>query len=85
MVKISFDCATPLVVPLCSGCAGFKGLLPVLGVTVFEFLVIVGSGGPCSTPVSWQSRAPMCPSCLVYTGRTMGVGPGGWVKPIELN
>ena len=75
----------PLVVPLCSRCADFEGLPPALGVSVFDLLMIMGSGGPCSTPVSWQSSAPKCPSCLLYTGRTLGVGPGGWDKPIELN
>ena len=36
-------------------------------------------------PVSWQCSAPTCPYCSVCAGRIVGVGPGGWVKPIELN
>lgn len=72
----------PLAVPLGSGRVDFEGLLPPLRVSVFDLRMGEGSGGPRSMPISWQCSAPTSQFCLVYTGRTVGVGPGGWFKPI---
>ena len=71
--------------PLGSGCAAFEGLPPVLGVSIFDLIVGEGSGGSGNAPVGWQCSVPMCLSCPVYAGRTVGIGPRGWIKPIELS
>ena len=79
----------PLAVLPGSCWSDFKGLPPAVGVCVLDFGKALAFVRRVVAPVA---RLPRCGSSVpqlapgpVWVGRTMGVGPGCWVKPIQFD
>ena len=82
---VFIDLGAPLAVPEVSCWSGFEGLPPALGVSVFvlESVCDVGWKRGVVTPVAhllFGSIVPHRAHCLVFMRRTVGLGPGRWVK-----